>query len=68
RGCTALTLEVRADNGAALELYRKLGFVEAGHLPGYYEDGAEALRMRLELTPEVSPTSSRVECVRIQST
>jgi ribosomal protein S18 acetylase RimI-like enzyme len=49
RGCTALTLEVRSDNGAAHQLYRKLGFVEAGRLPGYYEDGAEALRMRLEL-------------------
>ena len=40
---------VRADNRAALELYGKLGFVESGRLPGYYEDGAEALRMRLEL-------------------
>ena len=50
RGCTALTLEVRADNRAALELYGKLGFVESGRLPGYYEDGTEALRMRLELT------------------
>lgn len=49
RGCTALTLEVRADNGAAHQLYRKLGFVESGRLSGYYEDGAEALRMRLEL-------------------
>jgi len=49
RGCAALTLEVRADNSAAHQLYRKLGFVESGRLPGYYEDGAEALRMRLEL-------------------
>jgi ribosomal protein S18 acetylase RimI-like enzyme len=49
RGCAVLTLEVRADNSTAHQLYRKLGFVEAGRLPGYYEDGAEALRMRLEL-------------------
>lgn len=49
RGCAGLTLEVRADNSAAHQLYRKLGFVESGRLPGYYEDGAEALRMRLEL-------------------
>lgn len=57
RGCTALTLEVRADNGAALELYRKLGFVEAGRLRGYYEDGAEALRMRLELVNAPAPSA-----------
>ena len=57
RGCAALTLEVRADNRAALELYGKLGFVESGRLPGYYEDGAEALRMRLELVNAPAPSA-----------
>ena len=56
RGCAALTLEVRADNSAAHQLYRKLGFVESGRLPGYYEDGAAALRMRLELA---NPSAAR---------
>ena len=56
QGCTALGLEVRADNDAALGLYRKLGFVAAGVLPGYYEDGAAAIRMRRDLA--VEPQSS----------
>ncbi len=56
QGCTALGLEVRADNDAALGLYRKLGFAAAGVLPGYYEDGAAALRMRRDLAFE--PQSS----------
>ena len=56
QGCTALGLEVRADNDAALRLYRKLGFVPAGVLPGYYEDGTAAIRMRRDLATE--PQSS----------
>lgn len=56
RGCTALSLEVRADNDAALGLYRKLGFIAAGVIPGYYEDGAAAIRMRRDLAAE--PQSS----------
>lgn len=33
-----LTLEVRAGNGAALELYRSLGMVPVGVRPKYYDD------------------------------
>lgn len=39
-------LEVRAENRAALELYRSLGFVPIAHLQGYYGAGTDGLRMR----------------------
>jgi [ribosomal protein S18]-alanine N-acetyltransferase len=35
-------LEVRESNTAAIELYRTLGFQQAGHREGYYNDPAEA--------------------------
>ncbi|MEQ1440362.1 N-acetyltransferase [Fontimonas sp. SYSU GA230001] len=41
-----VSLEVRADNVAALGLYRGLGYVEAARLPAYYEDGAPGIRLR----------------------
>lgn len=43
-------LEVRASNQAALALYRRLGFVETGCRPRYYQSPAEdAVLMRLRL-------------------
>lgn len=43
RGSRRLSLEVRASNSAAISLYQKLGFVQAGKRPNYYshprEDG-----------------------------
>lgn len=39
-----LRLEVRADNVAAIALYRRAGYREQGRIPGYYEDGCDALR------------------------
>lgn len=42
RGISAFTLEVRASNMAAQELYRGFGFQTAGIRPGYYEDNKEA--------------------------
>lgn len=35
------TLEVRASNAAAIELYRSFGFVATGVRPGYYSDDRE---------------------------
>jgi ribosomal protein S18 acetylase RimI-like enzyme len=46
RRITTLSLEVRADNGAALGLYCALGFVETHRLPRYYGDGADGVRLR----------------------
>ena len=41
RGCTAMTLEVRPSNTAALALYHHYGFKEAGRRKGYYTDNGE---------------------------
>jgi len=38
RGLTAMTLEVRVDNVAAIALYRRFGFAPAGVRPRYYAD------------------------------
>jgi ribosomal-protein-alanine N-acetyltransferase len=44
-GLKQIKLEVRVDNAAARALYAKLGYVESEALPGYYEDGADGLRL-----------------------
>ena len=49
-------LEVRADNPAAIDMYRDLGFVQTGVRKGYYQpDGVDALTMRLDLSPSARP-------------
>lgn len=46
----ALLLEVRVSNTAAISLYEKLGFVQAGRRPKYYHNPREdALILRKEL-------------------
>lgn len=47
----SIHLEVADDNAAALALYRRTGFAEAGRRAGYYQrkDGAKADALRLEL-------------------
>lgn len=46
------TLEVRVTNGAAIEMYRRFGFRDAGRRRGYYHDnGEDALIMWLERRP-----------------
>jgi [ribosomal protein S18]-alanine N-acetyltransferase len=49
RRCTAVSLEVREDNAAAIMLYRKQGYGVIATLPGYYEDGTTGLRLRKRL-------------------
>jgi ribosomal protein S18 acetylase RimI-like enzyme len=41
----SLFLEVRVDNAAARAMYEKLGYVQVRELPGFYEDGADGLRL-----------------------
>lgn len=49
RGSVALHLEVREDNAPARALYLSAGFRETGVAPGYYADGAPAVRMERSL-------------------
>ena len=51
RGVRACFLEVAAGNAAARGLYAAAGFAAIGRRPGYYEDGADALVMRRDLSP-----------------
>jgi len=52
-GCSEATLEVRAGNRAALELYRGFGFEVIGRRAGYYaSEGEDALLMRAPLLAE----------------
>lgn len=49
-GATAITLEVRAGNAAALALYHRLGFAQVGRRPRYYrlpEEDAIVLQLAL---------------------
>jgi [ribosomal protein S18]-alanine N-acetyltransferase len=48
---TALTLEVRYDNVAAIALYESAGFRQFGEHARYYADGATALRYEKSLLP-----------------
>lgn len=51
-GASAMFLEVRASNAAALGLYERAGFREAGRRKGYYRRPSEdALILRRELLP-----------------
>lgn len=50
RGCRWMGLEVRADNEAAIGLYRRSGYRLVSGLPGYYSDGGDGLRFRRELS------------------
>jgi [ribosomal protein S18]-alanine N-acetyltransferase len=52
-GAHHLSLEVRASNGAAIGLYRRLGLQEEGRRPGYYADPEEdALLLGTSVTPD----------------
>lgn len=48
-GAKRVYLETRRNNAAAIELYRKLGFVSHRYLANYYGRHRHGLRMRLEL-------------------
>jgi ribosomal-protein-alanine N-acetyltransferase len=55
RGALTMFLEVAAANRAALALYRRLGFREAGRRKAYYGAGEDALILRADLPLRKSP-------------
>lgn len=54
-----LRLEVRQDNARAIAIYEKAGYHRIGQEPGYYEDGATALRYEKALRGD-APVSTPV--------
>ncbi len=48
-GIPSIRLELRTDNAAALSFYRRLGFTETQHVPGYCEGHVAERRMTLLL-------------------
>src|SRR6056297_3335640 len=44
-GTASVKLEVRADNGGAIRLYRRFGFEHRKTIPNYYSNGEDALVM-----------------------
>jgi [ribosomal protein S18]-alanine N-acetyltransferase len=48
---TAVHLEVRRGNDAALRLYEQAGFAIVGERRGYYENGDDAILMRIDTAP-----------------
>ncbi len=49
RRASAVYLEVRPSNAAALSLYRAAGFTDLARRPRYYPDGEDALLLRYEV-------------------
>jgi ribosomal-protein-alanine N-acetyltransferase len=58
-------LEVRRSNGAAIALYRRVGFVTSDVRAGYYTDGEDAVEMLVELDPATGSRVSRVDEVEL---
>ncbi len=56
-GVRTLYLEVATNNAPARALYEKFGFVAAGLRKAYYENGGDALNMRLDCDVPVSDES-----------
>ncbi|KUO39305.1 MAG: hypothetical protein APZ16_04730 [Candidatus Hadarchaeum yellowstonense] len=49
KGVKVVRLEARKSNIGAQLFYKKLGFLERGEMPYYYEDGESAIAMELNL-------------------
>lgn len=58
--CVSLRLEVRRDNEAAIQLYKKNGYKQFDVVPDYYKDHTEALRFEKKLV-----THPNLEMVRV---
>jgi ribosomal protein S18 acetylase RimI-like enzyme len=57
RGSRVMRLEVDANNAHAIALYRKSGYRAFGRRPGYYENGADALRFQKQLSTAIGGAS-----------
>jgi predicted kinase/ribosomal protein S18 acetylase RimI-like enzyme/predicted peroxiredoxin len=53
-----MRLEVGTENAPALALYRRAGYHVVERLPGYYEDGTEALRLEKPLRGVAAPDTA----------
>ena len=62
RGCSAIRLEVRDDNIRAINLYERMAYCRFAVKPGYYADGATALRFAKPIAPP------RVSAARLAGT
>lgn len=49
KGATVVHLEVRPTNATAISLYTRCGFITSGRRKAYYENGEDAILMKLEL-------------------
>jgi len=52
-GIATVNLELRANNFAARDFYRALGYTEAAYIPGYYRGVETALRMSRDIRRQV---------------
>ena len=52
-GIVTVNLELRANNFAARDFYRALGYTEAAYIPGYYRGVETALRMSRDIRRQV---------------
>ncbi|MDA0682848.1 MAG: GNAT family N-acetyltransferase [Bacteroidetes bacterium] len=69
--CLELSLEVRTDNTAAIDIYQRHGFVVSSTKPNYYEDGAGALVLQKSFStfvPGQLNARSRVPVVLVDQT
>lgn len=58
--CVNLRLEIRHDNEASINLFKKMGYRLFEITPDYYEDHEEALRFEKMLIPHLRPELVRV--------
>jgi ribosomal protein S18 acetylase RimI-like enzyme len=54
RDCVSMRLEVRRDNPASLNLFRRHGYRQFKEVLGYYEDHMDALRFEKRLIPHLN--------------
>jgi ribosomal protein S18 acetylase RimI-like enzyme len=58
--CVAMRLEIRRDNAASINLFKRHGYREFGIHADYYEDHMDALRFEKSLVKDHKPAMARV--------